>query len=223
MEFSEIVQRRHSVKSYDPEKTISDAELRELFDEVVLSPSSFNLQNWTFIAVKDSAMKKKLKEAAWGQSQVKDCSAAILVCGKLDAYQDAPKIYKDAPKEVQEGLLPMINNFYEGKEQLQRDEAIRSASLAAMTLMYGATSRGWATGPMIGFDPEAVSRLLKLTPNLIPVMIVVLGRQKDPPRPRSYRHPVEKVVRLNTLDGPGLTGMPHPPNKPDPAPMPAGA
>ena len=223
MEFSEIVQRRHSVKSYDPEKTISDAELRELFDEVVLSPSSFNLQNWTFIAVKDSAMKKKLKEAAWGQPQVEDCSAAILVCGKLDAYQDAPKIYKDAPKEVQEGLLPMINNFYEGKEQLQRDEAIRSASLAAMTLMYGATSRGWATGPMIGFDPEAVSRLLKLTPNLIPVMIVVLGRQKDPPRPRSYRHPVEKVVRLNTLDGPGLTGMPHPPNKPDPAPMPAGA
>ncbi|MCZ6512445.1 MAG: nitroreductase family protein [Nitrospinae bacterium] len=223
MEFSEIVQQRRSVKSYDPDKTISDAELRELFDEVVLSPSSFNLQNWTFIAVKDSAMKKKLKEAAWGQSQVKDCSAAILVCGKLDAYQDAPKIYKDAPKEVQEGLLPMINNFYEGKEQLQRDEAIRSASLAAMTLMYGATSRGWATGPMIGFDPEAVSRLLKLTPNLIPVMIVVLGRQKDPPRPRSYRHPVEKVVRLNTLDGPGLTGMPHPPNKPDPAHMPAGA
>ena len=223
MEFSEIVQQRRSIKSYDPDKTISDAELRELFDEVVLSPSSFNLQNWTFIAVKDSAMKKKLKEAAWGQSQVKDCSAAILVCGKLDAYQDAPKIYKDAPKEVQEGLLPMINNFYEGKEQLQRDEAIRSASLAAMTLMYGATSRGWATGPMIGFDPEAVSRLLKLTPNLIPVMIVVLGRQKDPPRPRSYRHPVEKVVRLNTLDGPGLTGMPHPPNKPDPAPMPAGA
>ncbi|MCH6580416.1 MAG: nitroreductase family protein, partial [Nitrospinae bacterium] len=48
MEFSEIVQQRRSVKSYDPEKTISDAELRELFDEVVLSPSSFNLQNWTF-------------------------------------------------------------------------------------------------------------------------------------------------------------------------------
>ncbi len=223
MEFSEIVQRRHSVKSYDPEKTISDAELRELFDEVVLSPSSFNLQNWTFIAVKDSAMKKKLKEAAWGQPQVEDCSAAILVCGKLDAFKDAPEIYKEAPEEIQKKMLQVIQNFYEGKSQAQRDEAIRSASLAAMTLMYGATSRGWATGPMIGFDPEAVSRLLKLTPNLIPVMIVVLGRQKDPPRPRSYRHPVEKVVRLNTLDGPGLTGMPHPPNKPDPAPMPAGA
>jgi nitroreductase len=206
MEFLDIVQQRRSVKSYDPEKTISDAELKELFDEVVLSPSSFNLQHWTFIAVKDSGQKKLLKEAAWGQQQVEDCSVAILVCGKLDAYKDAPQIYKDAPKEVQEGLLPMINNFYEGKEQLQRDEAIRSASLAAMTLMYAAKNRGWATGPMIGFDPVAASKLLNLTKAYIPVMLLVLGYQKKAPRPRDYRRPVEEIVRFNTLDGPGLNG-----------------
>ncbi len=210
MEFPDIVRRRHSVKSFDPDKSISDAELKELFDEVVLSPSSFNLQHWTFIAVKDSALKKKLKEAAWGQSQMEDCSVAVLVCGKLDAYKDAPDIYKDTPGGIQVKMLPKIQNFYEGKPQTQRDEAIRSASLAAMTLMYGATSRGWATCPMIGFDQEAASRLLNLTSNLIPVMFVVLGHQTDESRPRSYRHPVEDVVRLNTLDGPGLnwTGQP---------------
>jgi putative NAD(P)H nitroreductase len=207
MEFLDIVQQRRSVKSYDPEKAISDAELKELFDEVVLSPSSFNLQHWTFIAVKNAAMKKKFREAAWGQPQVEECSAAILVCGKLDAYKDALKIYKEAPETIQQTMVPMIHDFYEGKPKAQRDEAIRSASLAAMTLMYGATNRGWATGPMIGFDPEAVSTLLKLTPNLIPVMIVVLGHQKDAPRARAYRHPVENVVRLNTLDGPGLNGV----------------
>ena len=141
MEFLEIVQQRRSVKSYDPEKAISDAELKELFDEVVLSPSSFNLQHWTFIAVKDSEQKKLLKEAAWGQPQVEDCSVAILVCGKLDAYKDAPEIYKEAPEEIQKKMLPMIQNFYEGKPQAQRDEAIRSASLAAMTLMYVAKNR----------------------------------------------------------------------------------
>ncbi len=206
MEFSEIVQRRRSVKSYGPDKTISDAELKELFEEVILSPSAFNLQHWTFVAVKDSDMKKKFREAAWGQPQVEDCSVAILVCGKLDAYKDAPEIYKEVPEEIQKKVLPMIHNFYEGKDQLQRDEAIRSASLAAMMLMYGATRRGWATGPMIGFDPDAASGLLKLTSNLIPVMILVLGHQKNEPRPRSYRHPVENVVRLNTLDGPGLRG-----------------
>ena len=206
MEFSDIVQQRRSIKSYDPEKTISDAELKDLFDEVVLSPSAFNLQHWTFIAVKDADMKKKFREAAWGQPQVEECSVAILVCGKFDAFKDALKIYKETPEAVQQRMVTMIHEFYEGKKQLQRDEAIRGASLAAMSLMYGAANRGWATSPMIGFDPDAVSILLKLTPNLIPVMIVVLGHQKDVPRPRSYRNPVENVVRLNTLDGPGLKG-----------------
>jgi len=206
MEFLDIVQQRRSVKSYDTEKSISDVELKELFGEVTLSPSSFNLQHWIFIAVKDSEQKKLLKEAAWGQQQVEDCSVAILVCGKLDAHKDAPEIYKNAPKEVQEGLLPMINNIYEGKEQLQRDEAIRSASLAAMTLMYAAKNRGWATGPMIGFDQVATSKLLNLTQEYIPVMLLVLGYQKNEPRPRDYRRPIEEIVRLNTLDGPGLIG-----------------
>lgn len=206
MEFSEIVQQRYSVKSYDPEKAISDGELKELFDEVVLSPSSFNLQHWTFIAVKDPAIKKELKGAAWGQAQMEDCSVAILICGKLDAYQDAPEIYKEAPLEIQKKVLPIIQNFYGDNAQLQRDEATRSASLAAMTMMYGAVNRGWGACPMIGFDPEAVTKILKLTPNIIPVMFVVLGHEKDAPRPRSYRHPVQDVVRLNTLDGPGLNG-----------------
>jgi nitroreductase len=204
VEFSDIVQQRRSIKSYDAEKSISDSELKELFKEVTLSPSSFNLQHWTFIAVKDSEQKKLLKEAAWDQQQVEDCSVAILVCGKLNAYKDAPIIYKNTPKEVQEGMLPMINNFYEGKEQLQRDEAIRSASLASMTLMYAAKNLGWATGPMIGFDPVATSKLLNLTQAYIPVMLLVLGYQKKAPRPRDYRRPIEEVVRLNTLDGPGL-------------------
>jgi nitroreductase len=202
MEFSEIVQQRYSVKSYDPEKTISDAELKELFDEVVLSPSSFNLQHWTFIAVKEQAIKKQLKDAAWGQQQMEDCSAAVLVCGKLDAYQDAPNIYKEAPRDIQKKVLPLIQGFYGKNGQLQRDEAIRSASLAAMTMMYGAVNRGWGTCPMIGFDPEAVSKILKLTPNLIPVMFVVLGHQKEAPRPRSYRHPIEDVDSMGPLELP---------------------
>ena len=206
MEFSELVRQRASVKSFDPDKTISDTELKELFDEVVLSPSSFNLQHWTFIAVKDRAMKKKLQEAAFGQTQMEECAVAVLVCGKVDAFKDAPEIYKNVPQEIQDLVLPKIHNFYAGKDQLQRDEAIRSASLAAMTLMYGAVNRGWGTCPMIGFDPKAVSSLLNLTPNLIPVMFVTLGYQKNPPRPRGYRHPVAQVVRLNTLTGPPLAG-----------------
>ena len=64
--------------------------------------------------------------------------------------------------------------------------------------------RGWATVPMIGFDPDAVSQLANLEPNFIPVMLMPIGHKKEEPRPRDYRRPVEEVVKMNILDGQGL-------------------
>jgi len=206
MEFSEIVQQRHSIKSYQPDKEISDAELKELMQEVVLSPSSFNLQHWTFISVRDTEIRGKIKDAAWGQEQVGTCSVLLVICGKLNAHEDAPEIYQGVNKGIQDKVLPLIKGFYEGKDQRQRDEAIRSASLAAMTLMLGAQSRGWSTVPMIGFDPEAVSQLVNLKSNYIPVMMMAVGFKNEDPRPRGYRRPIEEVVKINSLDGPGLKG-----------------
>lgn len=205
MEFSEIVARRRSIKTYDSSKTIDREELQHLFAEVALSPSAFNLQHWTFVAVMDPDQKKKLREAAWDQPQVEECSVALVVCGKLDAFEDVEQIYQETPDEVQAKVVPMVRDFYRGKEQLQRDEAIRGATLAAMTLMLCAKNRGWDTGPMIGFDSEAVSRLVRLTPNFIPVMLVVLGTARGDIRPRAYRRPVAEFVRINALDGPGLS------------------
>ncbi len=206
MEFSETVQQRHSIKSYQPDKEISDAELKELMQEVVLSPSSFNLQHWTFISVRDTEIKGKIKDAAWGQEQVGTCSVLLVICGKLNAHEDAADIYQGVDQGIQDKVLPLIKGFYDGKDQLQRDESIRSASLAAMTLMLAAQNRGWATVPMIGFDPEAVSQLVNLKSNFIPVMLMAIGFKKEEPRPRSYRRPIEEVVKINTLDGPGLMG-----------------
>ncbi len=206
MEFLETVQQRRSIKSYQPDKEISDAELKELMQEVVLSPSSFNLQHWTFIAARDTDLREKIKAAAWGQEQVGTCSVLLVICGKLNAHQDAPEIYQGVAQGIQDKVLPLIKGFYDGKEQLQRDEAIRSASLAAMTLMLAAQNRGWATVPMIGFDPEAVSQLVNLEPNYIPVMLMAVGFKKEDPRPRDYRRPIEEVFKINTLDGPGLKG-----------------
>ncbi len=206
MEFSKTIQQRQSVKSYRTDKTIGDSELDSLMQEVVLSPSSFNLQHWKFIAVKSDGIKKQIKDAAWGQEHVLTCSFLVAVCGKLNAFEDAPVIYQDVDPKIQEKVLPMIQGFYENKEQLQRDEAIRSASLAAMTLMFGAVNRGWDTCPMIGFDPRAVSKILELDASHIPVMLLTLGYRKEDPRPRSSRRPVSEIVKINTLNGPGLMG-----------------
>lgn len=201
MEFSDVVGARRSVKKYDPGHEITDEELKTLFGRVVLSPSSFNMQPWRFVVVRDPERKKSLRGRAMNQAQVEEASAAIVVVGKLDAYDDAEEITADLPADVRDRSVRMIRNFYEGNAQLQRDEAIRSTSLAAMTLMLAARDLGYATGPMIGFDPEAVSKEVGLGEKEIPVMLVVIGKEQSESRPRGHRFGVSRIVNFDRRDG----------------------
>ena len=75
MQFDEIVAARRSVKNYDPAHEITDEELKALFEKVILSPSSFNLQHWRFVVVRDPARKSDIRKAAWDQEQVEAASA----------------------------------------------------------------------------------------------------------------------------------------------------
>ena len=154
--------------------------------------------------MREPARKAALRKCAMDQAQVEEASAVIVVCGYLKACKDAKRIFSEVPPAAREKIVPMIRKFYEGKDLLQRDEAIRSCSLAAMTLMLAATDMGLATGPIIGFDPAEVTRLVGLDEDHFPVMMVVIGKQLGEIRPRAYRFPVSEFVRLETIDGAGL-------------------
>lgn len=204
MNFSELAQARRSIRGYDTSQGVSDADLKAIFDDVLLSPSSFNLQHWTFVVVRDEANRKALREAAMGQQQVEHCAAVVVVCGKLDAHEDIDVIYAQVPEDVRERVRGVGGMIYAQNEQMRRDEAVRGSSMAAMSLMYSAKAHGFDTGPMIGFDPGKVGELLRLPDNLIPTMMIVMGRGNEEPYPRGHRHPTSEVVKLETYDGAGL-------------------
>lgn len=203
MDLREAIARRRSVKSYDPDHEIGDGELTALFEQTVRSPSSFNLQHWRFIVVRDRERRRQLCELAWSQRQVAEASAVIVILGNLKAHRDAAEICADMPGPLREMIIPMISGAYQGKPEMQRDEAIRSGSLAAMTLMLAAQEMGYDTCPMIGFDPERVCQFLGMDENHIPVMIVTLGKAAAPGR-ETTRRPLSRAVHLETFDGPGL-------------------
>ncbi len=204
MEFSAIVESRHSVRQFETGVSIDDAELEAIFADVVLSPSSFNMQHWQFVVVRDDTRKQQLRGLSFGQAQVEQCAAAILVCGRLDAHVDAARIYGGEPAEVRDKYVPMIEGVYRDQPVLQREEAIRSGALAAMSLMYAAKNRGWDTGPMIGFDAAKVAAMLELGDNIVPVMLVVLGRAAGGQQPaRGYRRPLSEVLHYERYQGRG--------------------
>jgi nitroreductase len=195
MELFEAVQQRRAVKHYDPSHRMSETEINTLLEQTILSPTSFNIQNWRFVVVQDRDIQTQLRAAAWDQAQVTDASIVIILCADLKSWQKDPQRYwQNAPEETQQMIVPMIGSFYEGKEQLQRDEAMRSCGIAGQTIMLTAKAMGYDSCPMIGFDPEKVAEIIRLPDDHLISFMIAVGKAVQPAKPRGGQLNLSEVV-----------------------------
>jgi nitroreductase len=182
--FDAIAQRR-AVKSYISDFTIPEADVRKLFELTRQAPTSFNLQNYRIVNVQDKALRAQIKGAAWDQTQVTDASMLLVLCANVKAWAEQPERYwENAPPETRDRIVSMIRPFYEGREWLQRDEAMRSVGIVAQTIMLSAKAMGYDTCPMIGFDFDAVAKLVNLPEDHVVGMIVTVGKAAEPAQPK---------------------------------------
>ncbi len=195
MNIKETIEARRSVKHYDPDHVMPEQDLAELIRLTKLAPSSFNMQNYRILVVRDPEIRQQIRAAAWDQPQVTDASVLFILCADLTAHQENPSTYwAHAPQEVQDILGPMIQPFYEGKDTLIRDEAMRSSALAGMTLMLAAKDMGYDSCPMIGFDGEKVAELINLPQHYALSFMIPVGKQAQPGWERGDRLPDDRVV-----------------------------
>jgi len=194
---------RTSANNFDPTHVMTHEEITELAELANQTPTSFNQQNWRLVAVNTPAAKARLKAAAYNQPKVGDAAVTFVLVGKVGGHKDLPVLIKPMldgghiDQAAFDGWIGMANGMYDGKEQFQRDEAVRSASMAAMTLMYAAYGKGLVSGAMIGFDPVAVSAECKLAADEIPVMLIAVGRPADGNWPRKVRRSVAEVLSFS--------------------------
>ena len=160
MDIKQAIQTRRSVKHYDPAHQMTEAEVNELMEHAILSPTAFNIQHWRFV----------------------------------NAWEKQPERYwQHAPKSAQNAILPAIENYYTNHHQGQRDECVRSASIAAMNIMLMARGMGYDSCPMDGFDFDKVARIINLPHDHIIVMMITVGKKLEDARPRAGQLPLEEV------------------------------
>ena len=154
------------------------------------------------VAVRRAEDKQRLFEAAYGQEQVRDAAVTFIILGDVRGVERLPGIMQAA---VRRGALPeakasawidMANKLY-ADEGLARDEAIRSASLAAMTMMLVAEARGLATGALSGFDQQRVRREFGLDDRHVPVMLLAVGYPVETVASRMPRLDVSEVLAFD--------------------------
>jgi nitroreductase len=200
MNVKEAIEQRRSVKHYNPDHVMTKEDIDQILKLATLSPTAFNIQNWRFVVVSDMELRKKIRSVSWDQAQVTDSSLFIILCADLKSWEKEPNRYwENAPKEVQDFLLPAIDGYYRDKDQVQRDEAMRSCGIAAQTLMLAAKSMGYDSCPMDGFDFDKVAELIKLPSDHAIAMFVAIGKKTQEAQPRGGQLSLDDVVIRNNF------------------------
>jgi nitroreductase len=195
MDTFDAINQRRSVKAFDPTHRFTALEETKLLEAAIQSPTSFNMQNWRFVVVRDTELRKKIRAAAVDQAQVTEASLLIVLTADLKAWKKSPERYwRNATPEIQKLVTGWMGPFYEGKEQLQRDEAMRSCGIAGQTIMLAAQAMGYDSCPMIGFDQVKVAEIINLPSDHVIGLMIAVGKAVKSAMPKGGQLALSEVV-----------------------------
>ena len=201
MDTFDAIKTRRAIKKFDNTYKMSDEQVQSLMKLTLLSPTSYNQQNWRFVTVTDQKVKEQIHVAARNQAQPLDGSLVILLCGNMNAWKDDPMRYwKNHPLEKQEHVRDALHKKYSDSLQNRRDEAMRSCGFAAQTIMLAAKQMGLDSCPMVGFEYDEMAKIINLPDDHIIVMMIVVGKAASPAAERGGQLPLDEVVFENKFN-----------------------
>ena len=195
----DAIEKRRAIKAFDPDHKLTAEDERKLFEAMIQAPTSFNIQHWRFVVVRDPELRAKIRtELGNDQAQMTDASLLVVFTADVKAWQKDPARYwANAPKEVADLLVGWMGPFHEGREWLQRDEAQRSIGMAMQTLMLAAKAIGYDSCPMIGFDIDGVAKLIDLPDDHVMGPMVAIGKGTKKTWPKPGQLPLDQLVVEN--------------------------
>ncbi|MDR2790429.1 MAG: NAD(P)H-dependent oxidoreductase [Campylobacteraceae bacterium] len=167
-EFLKAMKFRHACKLFDEKKKIPKKDFNAILEAGRLSPSSFGLEHWRFLAIENAKIKEALKEAVLNQPQTTTCShLAILLSRKAKFFKKGSeyvdKMFAKTAKDIK--TLEMEKELFYGflRNNLEADITNWSKMqtyIAAANMMSAAAFLGIDSCPMEGFDAKELKKAL---------------------------------------------------------------
>lgn len=172
-ESTKIVEKlkwRYATKAFDPSKKVSESDLQEILETLVLTPSSFGLQPWHFLVIESQEKKDALLEHSWNQRQVVDASHHIVFAvpatfGAPDVEKFVAAIAQTRGQDVSEleGYKSMMLGFFSRMSPEQVDTwAKNQVYIALGNLMTVLAVKGIDGCPMEGIVQSEYDKVLGL-------------------------------------------------------------
>ncbi len=161
---------RYATKQFDPEKKIPETEFHEIIEALRLAPSSYGLQPWKFLVVKNVKLRNELRPHAWNQSQITDASHLVVLCVRksmdpayiarfVETLAKSRGVALEALKEYQQMMLGSTQK----KSPAELLEWMRNQVYIALGLLLAECAyRKIDTCPMEGFNPVKFDEILRL-------------------------------------------------------------
>jgi nitroreductase len=198
MDTFDAIKTRRAIKKFDSTYKISPEDVKTLQELTILSPTSYNQQNWRFVYVTDQMVKDKISKAARDQAQPKDGSLVIVLCGNLNAWKEEPlRYWRNNTPEKQELVKNSLIRKYENSPENRRDEAMRSCGFAAQTIMLAARQMGLDSCPMVGFEYDELAEVIQLPKDHMIVMMIVVGKRAEDAAERGGQLSLDEVFFEN--------------------------
>jgi nitroreductase len=206
MDFKEVITKRRAVNFFDTQKPVSDELLKELVETAAKVPSSFNLQPWSLMVLRDEDDKMRLRKLAWDQPKVSEAPVVFIVLADRDSWKSGhPFLEKNFKEMIKSGSMSeaqydwftnACNDLYGESGDKQQAFACKNTGFFAMALMLAAKDLGLDTHPMDGFDHQGVREAFKIPENYWVPLLLAVGYfdEKKKLHPPKWRKTYEEIV-----------------------------
>ncbi len=164
MDVFTAISQRSSVRAYK-ETDVKEDNLKKILEAARLSPSASNRQEWKFIVVKNKETKKKLANAAFGQSFIGEAPIVIVACATES-------------KSIMACGQPAYTV---------------DVSIACTFIILQAQELGLGTCWIGAFDENEVKKVLKIPQQIRVVAMTPLGYPNQPPSQKSRKN-LDQIV-----------------------------
>lgn len=186
--YIEDLQWRYATKIFDATRKISDDNLEILKNAMQLSASSYGLQPYEILIIKNSEIRKKLKAASWNQPQITDASCLIVLANSVNFNEGSINDYilniagtRSISTSVLDGLKQTMSQtlLTKSSEDLNNWTS-KQAYIVLGNLLSAAANLHIDACPMEGFDASQYNDILGLSEKgLNAAVIVAIGYRAE--------------------------------------------
>ena len=167
MDLDRCLVEKRSCKSY-LQKQVPIELIGEVIKAATYAPSAGNLQNWSFIVVRDQGKRNEIAAACQRQEWMRGAPVHIVICNDVKKVTD---------------MFTRKGKLY----------ATQACAIAGQNMMLKATDVNLYSCWVGSFDEFALARIVKIPDNMVPEMIITLG-YSDQVEQGIERNPMEKIA-----------------------------